>query len=249
MAGSPPSATPQNDFARLEPRVKYVSEAAIRKQWKKLPASSHAPAREAIILAKEQSGSRKGETTADKATDDFVKDVANRLLERLPRIPFPPGTDERYFDYEAILDRASKLEEQFTSNTHSANLLRAQIAKEEELLRQDEQEVTRLEQGLKDNELIRKEQARSLHPIARTLGESSSGVDLTAQTSGIKSDIHLSELFQDEDLQPVLIQLLSHLDSIDENTEHIREVKRMIDATTTNLDVLEAVHVHIPSAT
>lgn len=78
MAGSAPSATPQNDFARLEPRVKYVSEAAIRKQWKKLPASSHAPAREAIILAKEQSGSRKGETMADKATDDFVKDVANR---------------------------------------------------------------------------------------------------------------------------------------------------------------------------
>lgn len=127
--------------------------------------------------------------------------------------------------------------------------MRAQIAKEEELLRQDEQEVTRLEQGLKDNELLRKEQARSLHPIARTLGESSSGVDLTGQTSGIKSGIHLSELFQDEDLQPVLIQLLSHLDSIDENTEHIREVKRMIDATTTNLDVLEAVHVHIPSAT
>lgn len=68
----------RKQYAALEPRRKHVSEAAIRKNWRKLPSASHTAARELIISAKEQSRGRKGRAAVDLATEDCVQEVAQR---------------------------------------------------------------------------------------------------------------------------------------------------------------------------
>ena len=78
MARSNSPEAPEKGYASLEARVKHVSEATIRKKWKKLPSSSHAAAREAILAARDQSRSRRGRSAIDTATEECVQEVANK---------------------------------------------------------------------------------------------------------------------------------------------------------------------------
>lgn len=152
------------------------------------------------------------------------------MIERLPRIPFPPGTEEQHFDYEANLNRMAKVEEQLTNNTHSMNLLRAQIKKEEALLKQDERELANLESAMKDNEAVRREQSRSLHPIVRDLGLENENIDILAldRAHSKSSMVDVHELFEDEDMAPILAQLQNHLLSLQQNVSDLRNVKEAV---------------------
>lgn len=156
-------------------------------------------------------------------------------------MPYPPGTEEQYFDHEANLHRVNRIEEQLSSNTHAMKLLQAQLAKEEELLKQDEAEVKYLEESLKSNEAIRRQQSRTLHPMARKL--------LNSHLDVGSADLHKIEekectsslqiLFEDEDVLPLLEQLQSHLDSMHNNSREIKEVKCVVD--TSNLALATSV--------
>jgi len=160
-----------------------------------------------------------------------------RLIERLPRIPFPPSTDEHYFDHEANISRVSKIEEQLTANIHSINLLRAQITKEEQLLKQDQAEVDYLEHSLKSNEVLRRDQGRTLHPIARRLGKDAY-VDLLELDNGDKkgSEPWIAELLFDEEMRPVVEQLQNHLDSMQNNTMHLGYVNSVVGRAVTDVE-------------
>jgi len=83
MEQSKSSKAIKGGHASLEARVKHVSEATIRKRWKKLPSSSHTAAREAILSAKDQSRSRRGRNTIDTATEECVQDVANKWVSQV----------------------------------------------------------------------------------------------------------------------------------------------------------------------
>lgn len=78
MGRTHPSNTANGRYPTLEPRVKHVSEAAVRKKWRKLPSSSHAAAREVIQSAKEQSKVRKGRLVVDTTIEDCLQEVAIR---------------------------------------------------------------------------------------------------------------------------------------------------------------------------
>lgn len=118
-----------------------------------------------------------------------------------------------------------------TADTHSMNLLKAQIEKEENLLKQDEAELAHLEESLKANEALRRDQSRTLHPIARRLGQHQDNIDLLGLEATSKKPIKpsLAELFDDEEMLPILEQLQNHLDSMQNNVADIKQVR---DATT-----------------
>ena len=160
------------------------------------------------------------------------------MIKRLPRIPFPPSTDEQYFDHDANIHRISKIEEQLTANIHSMDLLRAQIAREEQLLKQDQAEVDYLERSLKSNEVLRKEQSKTSHPIARGLGQDLE-VDLLALDNEDKKVLEpsVAGLFEDDDLRPVLQHLQNHLDSMHANATDLGDVKNAIKMAAIELEV------------
>ena len=162
----------------------------------------------------------------------------SRLTDRLPRIPFPPSTDEYYFDHEANIHRISKVEEQLNANIHSMNLLRAQIAKEEQLLNQDQAEVDYLEHSLRSNEMLRREQNKTFHPVARKLRQDQH-VNLLAPDHGDTktSEPPIAELFEDAELNPILQQLQNHLSSMQTNAVGLGGIKNAIREAAVELEV------------
>ena len=118
------------------------------------------------------------------------------------------------------------------------NLLRAQIAKEEKLLKQDEAEVESLEHSFKATEATRKAQSRTLHPVARQLGRHKPDNDLLSLDvrSRLDQTESLVDLLVDEDLRPVLQQLQNHLVSMDQNVSRNRDIKQAVDMANHDLD-------------
>lgn len=160
----------------------------------------------------------------------------NRLTKRLPRMPFPPRTDERDFDFEATLHRVRTLENQLTSSIHSIALLRAQIKKEEEALRKDKDDLQALEQSAKSARGMRKEQSRKLHPLAREeAGDNETMEDAVAQNSMIEIDLE-----EDKDAQVLVGQLRSHLESIRNNTAGTMEILDAMELVQAKLDIVTA---------
>ena len=97
----------------------------------------------------------------------------NRLLTRLPRMPFPPtstsSTNTDDFDLSSTLTRTATLQAQLTINTQSCNLLRRQIAHKKAALKRDRKELKTLEDGLRGSREVRKRKERGLHAIARAV--------------------------------------------------------------------------------
>ncbi|EXJ78159.1 hypothetical protein A1O3_09320 [Capronia epimyces CBS 606.96] len=199
-------AKPDPPFATLAPRVKNISQATIRKKWKPLPVSSQekvgqilldvktkrcGAARIPAVTSKMQPrGKKRPISRAQVKEDEYekaVEEVADKLLSRLPRMPFPPANggrssksnsnsnsiaaDDSAFDLSATLHRITALQAQLTMNTQSANLLRMQIKREQRALRRDHAELDGLETALKSSQTLRRKKEMGLHPLARALGQ------------------------------------------------------------------------------
>lgn len=156
----------------------------------------------------------------------------------MPRIPYPTGTDESHFDHEANLGRINKLEEQLTSNINSVTLLRAQIAKEEGLLKEEKAELEQLERSLQSNEAFRRQQSRNMHPIARKLVQDHGELDLLAMEDGNKKEAEpcITDLFRDEEVKPVLQQLQNHLDTMHDNVAEVTRVTKVVEKASVDLE-------------
>lgn len=117
------------------------------------------------------------------------------------------------------------------------SLLRAQLGKEEELLKQDEANVNHLEQSLKSNDATRRQQSRTLHPMARNLLANHADSDLLDLHDREKLDPEpsLLTLFQDEDMLVTLEQLQNHLDSMHNNIHLVKHVTRTVDMASLDL--------------
>lgn len=117
------------------------------------------------------------------------------------------------------------------------SLLKAQIAKEEQLLSQDEAEVKHLEQSLRSREAHRRELSKTLHSSARILGQDYRNPNLIASQDESRRELapSLAGLLEDEEMQPVLEQLYGHLLTMDSNISVIRGIRQGVDSVGTEL--------------
>ncbi|KAK6368284.1 hypothetical protein LTS17_010025 [Exophiala oligosperma] len=199
MAPSKSSATPdetRSRFAALEPRIKNVPQATIRKKWKPLPTSSQDKVRQILLnveakrrgcnarippLSKTRAGQASKANTKnalkEEEYDKIVEEIADKLISRLPRMPFPPAPtsssqDDTPFDLSNTLHRISSLQSTLNMNTSSSHLLRRQIKRERRLLKRDTAELDALETGLRSAKDLRRKKERGLHPVVRKLADS-----------------------------------------------------------------------------
>ena len=118
-------------------------------------------------------------------------------------------------------------------------LLKAEIGKERAKLEQDRTEYHELEQGLKDAELMRRKQNKRLHPLARTanrvIKSATYGHEDLLNTKHVKTSFH--SLDSDTSLRPVLKQLRSHLESMQNNIASIKDISDAMENSKAFLDV------------
>lgn len=74
-------------FVTLEARIERVSDATIRRKWKKLPSSSHNAACDAISVAKLQARARRGKGQHTQLVEECVEDMYNRSVPAISYIP------------------------------------------------------------------------------------------------------------------------------------------------------------------
>ncbi|KAK5050336.1 hypothetical protein LTR84_003617 [Exophiala bonariae] len=188
-------STAEHTFAHLSPRVRHISQSTIRKKWKPLPQSSQDRVR-AILLSLKTKRAASGRippigtkrtaktkrTKNDVMDEDYeraVEEVTNKLLSRLPRMPFPNNATpsstasvvDEHFSFETTLNRTSSLQSTLTMNQRSNRLLRNQIRREQRALKDDKAELSRLEAALNSSFSLRQKQERGLHPLARLADE------------------------------------------------------------------------------
>ena len=117
--------------------------------------------------------------------------------------------------------------------------MKAEIAKERRLLEEDKKELEQLEQALKDEEVRRQRQNKSLHTLAKRVEQIASNQRAREQTPEIAcKDTRppFRDLEDDRGLGGLLQQLHSHLDSIHNNTARIAEIPSAMTASQAALD-------------
>ena len=147
-------------------------------------------------------------------------------------MPFPAGTNDHCFEFEGTLDRTRMLEGQLTQSTHSVNLLKIEIQKEGQLLKQDNAELELLERAWKEEKAQRKRQNKTLHSLARTLHGPGGGPPTTTNDVQIVPWVPVSSLRNlenDQSLKPLLKQLRSHLESMQNNTLGMKDISRAME--------------------
>lgn len=120
-------------------------------------------------------------------------------------------------------------------------LLREQIKKEEMLLQLDKEEVLQLQESLKANNSIRRQQYKTLNPLAHRLSNSphpsQTGLVNSNQSKDRSTRPSLSNLSGIIEVQTLLHRLKDHLESMENNTasmqnvlKHMQTVSRGFDA-------------------
>ncbi len=159
-----------------------------------------------------------GTVLADEDWEGAIDELVEKLISRLPRMPFPPqrshpsthvkasvkstaASADLDFSLERILERTSALRATLSSNNQSIKLLKAQIKREEQALRRDRGESKTLEEGVKRGREVEERQKRSLHTVARDVngGNEQKGNGGRVPGSSRMTDDH------DEDMMDTLI--------------------------------------------
>ena len=243
-------------YAALEARTTHVSEKAIKKKWAKPQDSTQFRLRQ-LFASVEKSATADRATSKKSPERDAMTDLlmityvsfvsmpsaanhrSHRFIRKIPRMMFPPKTEDAHFDYENILTRTRLLGAQLTADNHSAALLKAEIRKERRQLQQDQLELEVLEKGQRDTKAMRKQHDKGLHPLACSAQAVGASHDRRARQSHIVPDSTstTADLDKDPTIQPLLKQLRSHLESMHNNTICVSDTKDAITRSAAALDI------------
>ena len=208
-------------YAHLAPHTTHISRTKILKTWKPLPLSTQDRIRQVLLDVREESkarrrralpkpkngiakkakigidGGRAGarEVVESEDWEGAVDDVVEKLISRLPRMPFPlqhshssaktastpypavsqttskstAASTDLDLSLERTLSRTSLLRATLSSNNQSIKLLKAQIKREDKALKRDKGELKGLEEGVRRGREVAARQRRELHPVARDM--------------------------------------------------------------------------------
>ncbi|KAJ5444738.1 CENP-A-nucleosome distal centromere subunit CENP-Q [Penicillium daleae] len=244
-SGNEETSNPENDarkrYAYLKPTVRRIPEKTIKTKWTTLPEPVQDKVRDLFhslerpVIVRQQNERKRIEAQS------AVRAVVNNLGRRLPRMPFPPITKDSNFDYESALDEHRTLEANLATINDSADLLSAEIAKEEALLAEEKQSLQEMERNAKRAETERKRQMKNEHPVLRRLDDlpqahRQGGAEFTLVNTK-KSQITLDELDDDPEIRGLMKQLHGHLQSMQSNTATLAGLGEAITRSQAALDL------------
>ncbi|KAL9115105.1 MAG: hypothetical protein Q9227_000899 [Pyrenula ochraceoflavens] len=128
----------------------------------------------------------------------------------------------------------------FTSNTHAIALLESEIGREEKALADEEAELERLQNNMKNTELIRRKQAKNIHFLAQEF--LSDTTQLNPTTTSIqpseKTFVLTTSPEKDPSLAPIVTQLNSHLNSMHNAAKQTHGIDNALRKTQAAMDIL-----------
>ncbi|KZF20007.1 hypothetical protein L228DRAFT_250428 [Xylona heveae TC161] len=227
------------NYTTLKPRIQRIPKETVTSKWEPLSEIAQARVRDLFfdverpVIALYRQEKRRGEA------QHAVNAVVRRLQQRLPRMPFPPQTKDLHLDYEGLLNSNNAMESKLTPAGHTIALLKAQIAKEDQALASERQQLARLEANAAAEDSLRKRRARTMHPLLQTRADETiakTGQDrsLFDDNTSAESDTLTKQLLNsdlDDDLKPLVEQLYGHMESIKSNTAQVSGLSDAIART------------------
>ncbi|OJD17224.1 hypothetical protein AJ78_02661 [Emergomyces pasteurianus Ep9510] len=228
-------------FAILKPRTRHIAERTIKTKWTTLPDSVQEKVKELFRSIERPVITRHRDERKRIEAQTAVLAVRKNLGRRLPRMPFPPGTKDADFDYEVALDDNRALELQLATATNSADLLRAEISREEAQLAKERAQLDELEKNAKAAQAERRRQTKNAHPVIRRLersgrpGNGSTDLSFTGPKDNMSM---LCEIDADSELYPLIKQLRNHLESMQNNAAQVVGLREAIVRSQSCLNLL-----------
>ncbi|KAF2403589.1 hypothetical protein EJ06DRAFT_283764 [Trichodelitschia bisporula] len=205
-------------IAEMEQRTRYVDQEVIEKEWKPLPEPMQNQVKEIITAAKRVALGRTSNLRARAEADAVLERVATKLAKRVPRMPFPlqalkAPVKGGWFDGDGSGARNRALEAELRTITHAAELLKAEIAREEVRLRESRQALGRLKSEAVEETKTLEQRANNVHPVLQRLSATTNaydGADSIGFTPSGFPDDHRSEV-SDPSWESLLSHLREHL--------------------------------------
>ncbi len=126
-----------------------------------------------------------------------------------------------------------------TADIHSSGLLKAEIDREQKLLIEDKTELEGLEKALRDAEAVRKRHSKGHHPLAKattnTTARQPYGGSITKLVTKAETPT-FRDLENDSNLEGLLKQVRSHLDSMQSNTASLQDISTAMTSSRAALD-------------
>ncbi|MCJ1397831.1 hypothetical protein MMC11_001027 [Xylographa trunciseda] len=225
----PNDIQPPKRFAiLLKPRFRYINQDVIKTKWEVLPENMQHRVRELFMAVERPILARQPGENMTIEAQAALSTVTKTLAKRLPRMPFPTKTKEEHFNYEALTSKNLTLEHQLTLILHSTALLQSQITKEKRLLAKEQAALNELKRNAKAEVNIRRRQTSKRPEVLRQLIRVEDFEDNAVSIGLVKLEsIKLSSLEMniDASLQPLLLQLRSHLESMENNATQMKGMK------------------------
>lgn len=230
----------KSEFQHMRPVTRQVPRDVIESKWSSLQTGATTRINDLLHdvarLVTMQIRDEKRRTQASAAIDSVIGRLGSKLRKGLP---FPPVTGphkEDEFNFEKVLDTTRALEAQLTPMLHSIKLLKAERNIEEHLLADDEANLEALEKNAKRAEQGRRQRSQKLHsllqedtPMKLDELEDQAGYLEEKSTPALTLDVRnlLSQAYEprlthsqismDDELVPIVKQLNSHLESLENN--------------------------------
>ncbi|KAJ5785013.1 CENP-A-nucleosome distal centromere subunit CENP-Q [Penicillium pulvis] len=235
-------ADTEKRYAYLKPQIRRVPEKTIKSKWTTLPEPVQDKVREMFHALERPVIMRQSNERKRIEAQSAVQAVVRNLGKRLPRMPFPPITNDSNFDYESALDEHRTLEASLATIKDSTDLLKAEIAKEEALLASDKKELQAMDKNAKRAEAERKRLMKNEHPVLRQLDElpQDSGSSGFTLVDAKPNQATLDELDTDPEIQTLMKQLHGHLQSMQTNTAPLVGLRDAITRSQAALDIFAA---------
>ncbi|KAK9322346.1 CENP-Q, a CENPA-CAD centromere complex subunit-domain-containing protein [Lipomyces orientalis] len=197
--------------------VRRVSASVIQNEWVQLSETAREEimkVMQAVSLAVHNSVT--GEEKK-KQVQEVVGSVLSKMERRLRRLPVPPSTKDRNFQYERMLELNVALEADLVTDLQQVTELEAEITAEQNELEKDTEYMQTLKHNAKSHEMLRGSQKKKLDKLLKDVSNVTPTNDDAESINLMDTSTADPQITADNDLKMLILRLGSHLTSIRNN--------------------------------
>ncbi|KAG6039809.1 hypothetical protein E4U39_007522 [Claviceps sp. Clav50 group G5] len=243
-SSAPPS--PPKPYVHVAPYTRRVRQSAIEAKWSPLANASLTAVSTTLQHAQRPILQRISDSQLRREyTSSALRLITHRITRKISRgLPFPPasmpanvgraplqsdGGREVELNFESVLDGKVALERQLEPALDGLEVLRREKETLEEELERDYETLRTLEAGVRAQAREQRSLLRRAHVLAPVAGKGNAEGDRDGETEGGEFELAreedvarsgaFTEILQDDDIQPLAVQLGTHVDNIRANLE------------------------------
>ncbi|KAK9470343.1 CENP-Q, a CENPA-CAD centromere complex subunit-domain-containing protein [Dipodascopsis tothii] len=206
---------------KIEPVIHKIRNSVIRRDWVLLPDSAQ---REIIEMARVVSFPVLNSIANEKKKQEsleVIEGVLGKIARRLKKVPVPPNSKGRNFEYESIVASNADLESQLIPDMAQISVLESEIAAETAKLEEEQEYLQTITKNARSQASMRKAQQKKL---ASSLVESTDGTEEDSAEAINLASSNTEVLGHNDEIDGLTRRLNLHVNSIKSNFQDFEDI-------------------------